>query len=362
MADELAVDSGTANDTSSGGMGNGQATGDGQVSESFNVASAVADIGADLGFKTAASKEPATTVEVKEVPTTAPAAAAAPAAPATDPASPPKPGDIATAPKTWKPEEAALWAAIPDAAKAAIARREEDMFRGLESYKGAAQFGNSINQVVAPYNDILKAQGINPVQLIGNLMNAQYKLATGTTEQKTAMFSQLAKDYGVDLGAMAAAAPANRDAYTDPEVLQLREKLSQLESGQTRLQQERHQELVAQKSAEVNAFVSDPANVHFNDVADDIARIVAADKTVTLAQAYEKAVWTNPVTRAKEIARQDAEKQTKARTEAEAKAAQVKASTATNVRVQPKAGAATLPLGTMDDTMEETLRAIKTRS
>ncbi len=365
MADGLEENGGgTAVDTSSGGMGNGQATGTGQVSENFDIKSAVDDIGSDLGFKVEAK---APVAEKTAAPAPAPAAPAVEqtpeakaAAEAAAAAAPPKAGDITAAPKTWKPEEAALWAQIPDAAKAAIARREEDMFRGLESYKGAAQFGNSVNQVVAPYNDILRAQGINPVQLIGNLMNAQYKLATGTPAQKQAMFAELAKDYGIDLGTVNA--PARSDALIDPEVLQLREKIQQLESGQTSLQQARQQEVRAAKQSEVNVFASDPANVHFNDVADDIVALLQADKALTLKAAYEKAIWLNPVTRAKEIARQDAEKQTKAAREAQEKADQVRASKAANVQVQPKAGAATLPLGTMDETMEETLRGIKNRS
>lgn len=366
MAEEQVVDSGTGGGDSGGG--------EGHVSESFNVAEAVESIGSDLGFKsaTAAKPEPETFDAATGKPVTA--ATPAPATPATPaPAetpeakaareaaaasTPPKAGDITSAPKTWKPEEAALWAQIPDAAKAAIARREEDMFRGLESYKGSAQFGNAMNQVIAPYNEILKAQGVNPVQLIGNLMRAQYRLATGTPEQQRSMIAQIAKDFNIDMGAPAQQA---RDAYIDPQVAQLQEKIQRLESGQTSMQQARHQELVAAKANEVNAFASDPANVHFDEVADDIVALVSANKNMTLAQAYEKAIWANPVTRAKEIARQDAEKQTKASAEAAAKAAAVKASTAANVRVQPKVGAATLPLGTMEDTMQETLRAINSR-
>lgn len=65
---------------------------------------------------------------------------------------------------------------------------------------------------------------------------------------------------------------------------------------------------------EVNAFAADPAHPFFDEVSDDI---VAFLKTgASLAEAYEKAVWANPVTRQKEIARRQKEKDSKPRGEA----------------------------------------------
>jgi len=61
---------------------------------------------------------------------------------------------------------------------------------------------------------------------------------------------------------------------------------------------------------EVNAFASDPAHPFFDEVADDIVAFVRAGDS--LSKAYEKAVWANPVTREKEIARQQAMKDAQA--------------------------------------------------
>jgi len=355
---------------STGGVGNGQATGTGQVSESFDVGSAVDSIGSDLGFATekkapahesGAKTEttPAAAAPAAGAPTTPEEQAAADTAAATAAAGKPA-GGIETAPKTWTPAEAAVWASIPDAAKAAIARREEDMFKGLEQYKVAANFGSSMNQVLSPYNDLIRANNINPHELIGNLLNAQYQLSMGTQQQKLQMFQQLAKDYRIDLAGLGGGEVDQ--TFVDPEVAELRAQIQRLESGQTAIAQERQRETLAKAQTEVEAFASNPANVHFNDVADEMIRLFKMDKNMPLAKAYETAVWSNPVTRAKEIARQDAEKQAKAASEATKKAADVKAATATNVQVGPKVGAATLPLGSMDDTMEATMREIKNRT
>lgn len=319
----------------------------GEQNSSLDIAGAVDSIGDSLGFGKAVEGEAKTAV-------TEPVAEAKPAE-VTEPVV-----AATAAPKTWKPEEAATWASIPKVAQDAIARREEDMFRGLEQYKGAANFGNTVQKTLEPYMPMLKAQGIDPVSNIKSLMDMHYYIATGDAATKLAMLQQIERDYKItrtDLGAV-----QENASYADPEVSALRAELQQLKSGQASLQEARQQETQAKVQSEVDAFVADPANVYFQEVGEEVARLLGMDKQLSLAKAYETAVWANPVTRAKEIARQDVEKQAKAAGEAKKKLADVQRATAGNLRIQPKAGAATLPLGTMEDTMQETLRSIKSRS
>lgn len=338
----------------SGGVGNGQATGTGHVSEGFDVAKAVDTLGASLGFgkeesSESAAVEPASEVKAPEVTKVeAPATAAPVAAPAN------------LAPKTWKPEEAAVWDAIPPEAKAAIARREEDIFRGIEQHRKTAEFGSKLQAVFQPYEQIMQQMGIDPVQNTANLMQAHYILAQGSQQQKAALFTQLAQDYRIDLGELAQ--QQAQVPYIDPQVRELQAELQQLKSGQMTLQQARAQEVKMQSENEVNTFAADPANVYFNELADDIVQLLSTSRNMTLAEAYEKAMWANPTTRAKEVSKQATEAQSKAAKEAAQKLGEIKRSTATNLKVQPKSGAATLPLGTMDDTMAATMAAIKNRS
>ncbi len=352
MPGEQDFDSGTAVE---GGVGNGQATGTGHVSDNFDMGNAIDSISNDLGFELP-DEEKKTDADpvVKDDP---------PASQESKPEEKPGVPPVATqdaAPKTWKPEEAAVWAQIPAAAKAAIARREEDMFRGIEQHKQTAQFGNTVQAVLNPYMPILQAHNIDPVENIKHLMNAHYMLATGTMEQKQQMMNQLITDYKIQMPQQQADDPFAPPP--DPNVLRLEQEIERLKSGQAQAQQAAYQQKQAEAMQEVNAFAADPKNIYFDEVANDIVKLVNADKALTLAEAYERAVWSNPVTREKEIARQDAEKQAKSREEASAKVASVRKSLAANVQSQPKAGAATLPLGTMDDTMEETMLAIKNRS
>jgi len=333
---DVQLDSGTA-DLPSGGSE--------QVSENFDMSQAVDSIGESLGFGVGEVVD-----EVVKPAVETPAATVAP----TTPAEP-----VVTAPKTWKPEEVADWANIPASAKAAIARREEEMFKGIEQYKNTASFGTNVQSVLQPYEQILKQYGIDPVQNISGLMQTQYTLAKGTQEQKEALFANMAKEYGINLGQVSS---ANTDAYTDPQVKMLQDEIASLKAGQSSLHQARYEEVKSKTQNEVNAFAANPENSHFDFLADDITKLLLADKQMTLQKAYETAVWTNPVTRAKEVEKQATAAQAKAKEEAEKKLAGIKRATAANVQVQPKAGAATLPLGTMDDTMAATLASIKNRS
>lgn len=342
--DELNLDSGSGD----GGGGGSAPAGDGNVSDSFDTSAAVNSISESLFGRTEEGKSH----EAKE-----PAAETPPAlTPTEEELSPPVTPPVA-APKTWKPEEQAAWAGVPEAAKAAILRREEDIFRGIEQYKAPAEFGNKVNQVLQPYEQIMRANNMDPVQTIGNLLNAHHTLATGTPAVRSAFLHDLAKSYGVNLGV------AQDDGFApvvDPEVARLQEELRAVQSTQQSLQQQRYEEVRVQKANEVNAFAADPKNVHFDKVADLMVPMLA-DKSVSLQQAYEKAVWLHPEVRELEIARIASEKQAKAIADGKAAAEAARKAQAANVKVGPKAGAATSPLGTMDDTMNEVMASIKGR-
>ncbi len=82
----------------------------------------------------------------------------------------------------------------------------------------------------------------------------------------------------------------------------------------------------------------------------------------TLAEAYEKAVYANPATREKEIARLTAERQSTAEAEAKTRADKKARTTADSVTLIPKQRDGTVPVGSLDDTLSETMAAIESRA
>lgn len=285
-------------------------------------------------------------------------AAAAPAATepaATEPTTPATESAILAAPKTWRPEATAKWAATPPEVQAEILKREDDMFRGLESYKNDASIGKNVKTVLEPYLPILKQYNVDPLAQISGLMQAHYSLVTGTPEQKQAMFAKLASDYGIH--------PEGYEApYVDPQVAALRQELTTLKStvqGREAQEAERSRNSLA---SEINTFAADPAHAYFDEVANDIAGFLKAGSAKNLAEAYEKAVWANPVTRAKEQARLTTESLAKAQKSDQEKAQAARKAASANVNSKSKPASGTTPVGSIDDTLQSALAGIKSRN
>lgn len=333
------------------------------MDDDFDIEAAVDDIGGGLGFEV--DDKPTGDVELE---VTAPAEAEKPLAetPVEEAPTLPegeKPAEAAASvdepPKTWRKEASATWAALPSEAKAEILKREADIFKGIESYKVDATFGKSMKSVVQPYEAIMQANGMEPVSTIQGMLRGHHTLATGTAEQKAAIFKQMAKDYRIDLASLAT--PTGEPPYIDPAVATLQNELRAVQSQLSEANQRRQAEARASVSAELDKFAGDPKNIHFNEVANDIANLLQRGLAGSLQEAYEKAVWLNPVTRAKEAARTTAEANAKAAAEAATKATAARKALAANVTTRARSGSATTPTGSLDDTLSEALAGIKSR-
>lgn len=288
-----------------------------------------------------------------------PAGEEKPAGEASDPAAPTAPaGDpLATAPRTWRPEAAAEWTNLSPTVKAEIAKREDDMFRGMEQYKGDAQVGKGFKQAIGRFAPVLQQYNIDPYQQVSGLMEAHFTLAMGKPEDKIALFQKLAGDYGVNLLEVAVAQPP----YVDPQVERLQKELDSVKSSLTAEQQRRADEAKADFEKQVAKFQADPANPYFDELANDMAELFAKGMATNLRDAYDKALRLNPTVFAKDQARQQAETAKKAAEEAARKAAVARKATSANVRSSAKAGSAAAPLGSIDDTLEATYKAIMSR-
>lgn len=265
------------------------------------------------------------------------------------------------APRTWRDAAKAEWAKVPPAIQEEVLKREEDMHRGIENYRTDALFAKTIQKVMDPYVGLMQQYGINPIQHVGDLMRAHNTLATGTAEAKMLMFKTLAHDYGVDLSKFASGAPSSEPTYVDPEVKALREKVATLESGVQGMQNQTVEQSKAKIADDIRIFATDPAHKYFNEVADDIAGLIRG-MNLSLKDAYERAIYANPVVRAKVIA-ENSERDAAAKAELEKqKTAEAKAATSANVRASAKRASATTPVGSMDDTMKQTLATIRGRA
>lgn len=254
-------------------------------------------------------------------------------------------------PKSWAKEQHAHWAKMPTDAQTYVEQREKQMLDGLESYKEHAGIGKQFREITAPYESLLQSQGVDAPKAVQFLLAAHQRLST----DPLGALVDLAKQYGVTQFTQGTAQNTQ-----NPELKAVLEKVQRLESTLTGQQQ---RELIAARekvSAEVNAFATDPAHAYFDEVADDMMPLLKAGLSIN--DAYEKAVWANPVTRAKELAKSQTETEKKLRENARLNGLKARKASSSNVRSRDTRRAPTEPLGTITDTMEATLKDIRERA
>jgi hypothetical protein len=259
-------------------------------------------------------------------------------------------------PQSWAKDKHEIWAKLQPEAQEYFETREKQMLDGLEQYKEHHAFGKQMREVMNPYKAFLTAQGVDEPKAAQYLLNAHYRLTNSQPAEKQSYFAQLAKSYGIDL---AGYKPAD-ETPIDPNVKALQDKVSSLESSLTQREQATLNEAKIKVASEVETFAKDPKHQYFDECSEDIVALIQAGNT--LEAAYEKAVYANPVTRAKEIARLQADNEKALRAKSIAQTEAARKAAGTNVRSRDTRKAPTEPRGTMEDTMRATLKEIRERT
>jgi hypothetical protein len=257
---------------------------------------------------------------------------------------------IKAAPNTWRKEAQAEWGKMSPIQQDEVLRREQDFFRGIEQYKGKAQFADRMEKAITPHIDTLQSMGVNPDVAVSELLMADRKLRYGSPAEKQQYFAYLAQSYGIDPTTI----QAQQNVQIDPNVQHLENQVRQL------MGREQQRELLSQKqeeialTGEISKFASNPTNRHFESVRGDMAALLQAGIAKDLQDAYERAIYANPQTRAAVLA----EQQAAARAVAAKKAQEARRSGAINLPRRPSMPASQ-PIGTMDETIRSTLRRLQ---
>ena len=206
--------------------------------------------------------------------------------------------------------------------------------------------------------DYLNQMNIQAPHAIDSLLRAHRMLTEGPLEQRKAYYDMLGKNLKIIEEQTAQAQPATP---VDPTIQALQAKLTGLE---TAIQERSQRELDAARAEvqkEVDAFAADEkAHPYFNEVATDIVAFVSHG--ASLQDAYDKAVWANPVTRAKEQARALTEHEAKLKENARLAALPKKKAASVNLSSSGEGKAPTGPVGSLEDTIKSTMRELKQRA
>lgn len=254
-------------------------------------------------------------------------------------------------PDTWRKEAAAEWAKLPPAVQAEVLKREGEIHRGLEANRFDSQIGKTVQSIFQPYAAAFNEARIDPLTTVGELLNFHMALSTAKPEGKIEIFKKLAGQYGVTLG--------DTPVGYNQEVEGLRSDLRGVKSKLDSQEQAQATAVRERLAKELEDFAS--KNEHFDAVAETIANLITSKQATSLQEAYDQAIWMNPAVRAKVLARQAAGKQAEERKTAKEKADKATAASSVNVKSKSKAASGATPLGTMDDTLAETLAAIEAR-
>lgn len=265
------------------------------------------------------------------------------------------------APKTWTKAALEKWATIDPVAQAEILKREEDFMRGISGYKQAADLGVRYSKVAEPYAAQLAAHNIDPVQLFQSFAANHYLLSFGQPQQKLEIAATLMRNYGIDLNQLTSYLGDQVIAPVDPEIAALKQEIASLREGQNTFQRQNLDAAAVSIRQQIDEFASDGKHPYFDEVGEHIGKLIESGSVQSLQDAYDTAVYANPVTRQKEVDRLLKEKTDAVAAEEKARLDKIAASTADHVKVNQSNRNGTEPVGTMDETLNETLRTIKSR-
>ncbi len=282
----------------------------------------------------AAIPDPAAAQPAAQQPATAPT-------PTADPATPAAPVDAGgvtadagslAPPPGWSVQAKAAFDALPAEVKQAVAHREVEIDKGFEKLTHLKGLDNHIAHsdrlgigFPVHVDKLFAAEQYverNPVEGIKWMMQ-QYGVSPeqiGSSAQPQPTAPAPAQN-GVQPAApqpvapQAPTAPQPAPAAIQPVMQEIAAVKTQLETFQHQQEQAR----VTEATNEINAFMANPANKYAANLRNEMSQLIGSGLAVGLQDAYEKALWMNPDTKAIMLAEQANGLTDEQKAEAEAK-------------------------------------------
>lgn len=225
------------------------------------------------------------------------------------------------APHTWSADDKAKFATLTPEAKEFVVGRykamEADYTRKTQETADFRRSAEPLLNAIKPYENYLTQLG--PVtgqqapQLIAGLLSVEYRLRTGSAQEKVQALANICGTYGIDLAALA----RGEVAQPNHEFQQVRHELSELRNWKTQFEQNAEQQQVQQTSLHIESFATAkdeagrPRYPHFERVRGVMAQALLSGEAKTLEEAYTNA--TAPIQEA--IAEELSKRQTQADTQ-----------------------------------------------
>ncbi len=223
-------------------------------------------------------------------------------------------------PVTWAADAKAEWTKLSPALKAAVLKREAEIQNGGRQW---SEEKRRYESALDPISQIANEVNAPPDYVIKELVAAHRALNTNPQ----LAIRNLAQKFGVNLATIASHSSADDQQVNSPDISEL---VRQAVAPILAPIQQRFAADEQYKAQTTESLVSDFAskNEHFNSVQSEIMALIPIlkDQNPTwsnqdvLQNAYDRAVYANPHTRAALVAAQNAEADTKRRAEQQVKA------------------------------------------
>jgi len=204
-------------------------------------------------------------------------------------------------PVGWTPESREHWAKLPQNVRQQISKREVEVNKLLQDTADARRLHQEFGRTVEPYRALMASQGVNnPLEAVNGLLETAAALSMGNDNQKAQRLAGLIKHYGIDIetldSILAGEEPQQRQGNPNADIENLiNQRLAPYEQDRQRQQQEQQYQVRQRAAISVNQVAQ---KEFFNDVRMDMADIVEMatkrGQSITMEQAYEKAVQLNP--------------------------------------------------------------------
>lgn len=261
-----------------------------------------------------------------------------------------KPDPYGLAPQYSKGAIRDNWEKLPPEVRKDIVEREREIHQQFTRYDEERNFGKQVKGIVAPYEQLIRSLGAEPVQALDYLLKTDYALRTANPEQRKQMFLKAASDYGISFDG-----EQPQHQPIDPTIETALQRIARLESELNSASIARKESEEAEIAQSIEAFASDPEHVYFEQVRPVMSALLQSGQAGSLKEAYDQAVWADPQTRALHL---EAQRQTEERKRTAAQAEQARAARRASPSVTGAPGLAVPPqMNGSSNSVEDDIRA-----
>jgi len=236
---------------------------------------------------------------------------------------------IVKAPDSWSQKAKEKWSTLDAEIQQEISKRELDIHKKFTSQNEDLIFSKNIKNVIAPYESMIRSEGVEPAVAINNLLQTAAALRSADPNVRIQMIHQIANDFGIDL-------KSSNQPRQQPEITGDEEYLDYVAPEVKRALDEirqfnkiREQEEFATKQARLNAAQQEVENFkvdkpHFDKVRNLMASFFQNGQASNLQEAYDMACWSDPEVRSMLLEKEKHEKEAKLLEEIKSKAESAK--------------------------------------